>query len=101
MNREDRIEWIGKFRLACAKARSTMAENEYEEVGEIVAPWLYGKRNILLQLDAIEKNPTNGNMVNLNYILSHTPAIAVAGIKYGLKELDFEEIFKDGGINDF
>jgi len=112
MTLAERIEWINKFRNACVKARSIIAETSedlgnnispeaIERVCEDICPWLYGKKNILLQLDNIEKHPTNGNMLNLNYILAHTPPIKIAGVAYRLKELTVEEIFKDGGINDF
>jgi hypothetical protein len=103
MNIEERKAYITKFRITAQRVRSIfmessdnagMSKESMEIVGESTMPWLFGRKCILPMLDKMEVEPTDQDIVNLNWIYSSTPAMHVAGVKTGLKLLDPMKIFE-------
>lgn len=90
MTHTEAMEWVRRMRFAAQRCRSIDAENGIDEtIGELLMPWLYGKRNILKGIAMIEERGsiTPSEFLNLMRVAAMCqPSIGTACVAEGFPD---------------
>jgi hypothetical protein len=98
MKLDKRVAYLQKVLLTAQRARSILLEMNGEDaaaltVMEDLEPWLFGKMCIIPALAKKIEAPEDIDVLNFSAIVGTSPMLQVAGVQYGLGELDILDIF--------